>query len=294
MNVFSRSLAFVPRKLRKLLIVPAAISLIALYQHYIQVGLDPLLSLLVDEYEKALNFLLGWAAPLIEQIARRLGWDITLYSHWRHILVLLGLYFFSGASIEKEEHKLGRPSSWQFRLILGIIIAVLTSVLLGAISVTTADVSRNFLIALVAFSATAMNDLLLRAYRGWRTLRYETTERVKGDLPTRWKYFSDAAIPIVTRTFVGLVIAFPAILIVRHTTAPGVVILMLFVLYLALNQIYVGARELGKLRNEGEAWQSAASRSRGILIGTNMLWVFVVAIAALTISIAKELAATHL
>lgn len=265
-------------------------SLIGLYQHYVKVGLDPILSLLVDNYEKLLNYLLGWAAPGIEFIASWIGWDITLHPHWRHIFVLLGLYFFAGASVEKEEHKLGRKNCWRFRLFLGLIIAITTSVLLGAIPVTKADIWPNFLMVLIAFCAVAFNDLFLRAYRGWQTLRYETTERLNGDLPTKWQYFMDAAIPITIRTIGGIAIAFPTIMVVRQMMAPGIVILILFVLYLSMNQIYLGVREVSKLRKDGESWRFAARRSRGILIGANMLWVFVVAVVGLTMSIAKKLA----
>ncbi len=268
-------------------------SVVGLYQFYIGVGLDPLLTLLVEEYEKWLNYILGWAAPFIEALTRWLGWNITLHAHWRHIFVLLGLYFFAGASVEREEQRIGRQSAWIFRLSTGLIIAISTSILLGTVPVTSSDIWPNLMLTLIAFCAVATNDLSLRAYRAWRMLPYETMQRLKGQPTSRWHYFRNAAIPITLRTIVGVVFAYLAIHLLRQTIAPGILALISFVLYLALNQIYLGIREVDLLRDGNESWRSAAGRSRGILIGLNMLWVFVVALAILLLSIARELASTH-
>ena len=159
-----------PGKFKKLSILPGVMSLISLYSYYGKHGLDETLLLVLRGYEVFLDYIVGWLKPLIEAAAQAFGWHILLYPHWRHVLVLLGIYFMAGASVEREEHNRGRTSSWKFRLALGLVIAFLTSVLVGVIPVSSSEFWPNFAIALIAFWMVACNDLILRAYRGWRTL----------------------------------------------------------------------------------------------------------------------------
>ena len=278
-----------PGKFKKFAIFPGAPSLISLYRYYGSHGLDDTLLLVLRGYETVLTFFLGWLKPTIEWVGQFIGWKVVLHPHWRHVLVLLGLYFMAGASVEREEHKQGRTSSWKFRLALGVSIAFVTSILVGAIPVSNTAFLPNFIIALIAFVMVACNDMLLRAYRGWRTLKYETQERIKGNAVGRWEYFWQAGRPITQRTIISLAVAAPLILAAGQVLAPGVAVLMLFVLYLGAIQIYLGAKELRHLRKPGEPWTQAAARSRGMLIGINMVVTFVVALVLVAVSVAKDL-----
>jgi hypothetical protein len=69
----------------------------ALVRHGFNYGFSPTLQLMLDAYENTTRFFLGWTEPyirgLITGLRNFVGWDLTLYPHWKHIFLLMMLYF---------------------------------------------------------------------------------------------------------------------------------------------------------------------------------------------------------
>jgi hypothetical protein len=75
-----------------------AFSILRLIEVGFTSGFGSLLGLLLGYYEKLLGWLVWPVEPFIKarlaQLHQYIGWPEAVYAHWRHVFVLLGLYFF--------------------------------------------------------------------------------------------------------------------------------------------------------------------------------------------------------
>ncbi len=144
-----------------------------------------------------------WIKPYIENaIEWILAWRINLYPHWKHIFVLLSLYFFSGARTEFVVHHYFTAI---FRLLLGFCIASAVAIGIGILPLTRLDVGANFLIAAIPLFGTSINDIALRAWRATFTRAKELARRHE-IAQSWWKYFRPAFIGVLIRTGAALVV----------------------------------------------------------------------------------------
>jgi hypothetical protein len=107
-------------------IVTGAFSLLALYQ----AGFDappfaPFLQLILDFDSEIKRYIFKSIEPLLTELTRRFnewtGWRLELYPYWKHIVVLLWLYFGGGARLAwRQNDKAGAI----FRVVWGGLIAV--------------------------------------------------------------------------------------------------------------------------------------------------------------------------
>jgi len=262
-----------PGKLGRIL---GTLSGIGLAQDGFHIGLGPTLLLMLDWYDKFVGALLGWADPWIKiivvWIAGWLNWNIVLYPHWRHIFVLLGLYCFRGAWADYAD---GNPITAAFRLFLGFIVVVTTSITVGVVPLTQGDLITNFLIAAVPILGIFFNDVILRLWRATFT-RVNEARRIKKQTPTWWGYFGKVFFLILGRTIVSLAVVYFGlqIPIIQRIPSPGLAMLALLIVSHALHQLVLGARETKLIQSDGETWRHAFHRSRGTIIGFGILGVF--------------------
>jgi len=98
----------------------------------------------MDWYDALIKILLGWLEPYInaalDWIAVLINWDLQLYPHWKHVFVLLGLYFFTKAL---TSFRAGAFGSGIFQLMLGLTVALTTAVAAGTISLSADAGSDN-------------------------------------------------------------------------------------------------------------------------------------------------------
>lgn len=133
----------------------------------------------------------------------------------------------------------------------------------------------NFLVAFIPLFGTTVNDILLRAWRATLS-RARESRRVKTITPlTWWQYFRPAFVGIVSRTVVGTaaIAGGLQVPIVWKLKSPGLALLGLLVLGLAVHQLYLGVGDAKRIREEGETQLAAWLRSRGTLIGLGMFRV---------------------
>ena len=93
------------------------------------------LQLMLDFYEKLTHAIFGWAEPLIDRILRPareyLSLDLHLKPHWKHVFVLLWLYFGTYARVYWSK---GEKLSAAFSIPCGFVLALLASTLAGSIN----------------------------------------------------------------------------------------------------------------------------------------------------------------
>lgn len=280
-----------PATSRKIAYASAAVSAISLAYHGFNFGLGPTLLLVIDWYDQGLSIISGWAKPYIESA---LVWvfdrPIILEPHWKHIFVLLGLYFFSGVRIEYSDSK-GFSATFFVRLLLGFFVALAFSIWIGIVPSARSETLANFAIAAIPLLATSFNDIALRAYRATFTRANEAQRLNQSMPPTWWDYFGVVLRGVLVRTLVGFVIIYGGLQIplIRQLASPGLALLGLIVVSLALHQIYLGAKELKQLHLDSETWEETALRSRGMLIGLSIFGVLIWACVVIGLDVGKQL-----
>jgi hypothetical protein len=268
----------------------SVLAVIAVVDYGFDFGLDATLLLLIKCYDKVLSLALDWLKPYITSFLACIGWPITLYPHWKHIFVLLGLYFFNGARVEIAEWLDGRRSSPAVRLLLGLFVAFAAGIIAGTFAPAQSSLIGNFLIAAVPFFGTSINDWVLLTWRATYTRVYESG-RIGEPVPTWWGYFERRAGGVLCRTFAGLflIIAGLEVLPLKQLPSPGLAMLGLMVVFLAAFQIFLGGRELRKIHKPGETWMETILRSRGMMIGITMFRVLIWTSGAVVCSVGKRI-----
>lgn len=257
---------------KKLGSVFAALAIVALLREGFDLGLAAPLVAILNVYEQLTGAVFDPIATLIKSLGNWLGFKIELFSHWKHVFLLMSLYFFAGVRVEILSGK-----QWVgivVRVVLGFCLALATSVLLGVNPLTTTDSLANFFAAAIPALATFLNDLALR---GWRVcFQYS---RISGWFnrvpPSRFEYFMQGARGILLRTIVCLAVIIVGLYLssVIRFGSPGLVLLGFVILVHALNLIFLGVREIEWRRQEGDTVTAAFLRSRATLIGLQMFSV---------------------
>jgi len=252
----------------------SAASVVSLIHYGFGLRLDSILVIFLNSYDRIVGLVLSWLEPslkaLLSWVAYRLDWDFVLYRHWRHVFVLLNLYFLGGARADFKDNS---PVAW-FRLCLGLSLGFAISVVVGVVPLAQKDLTTQFLVAFIPFFATSLNDIALRAWRATFS-RVRESVRVKQPAMTWWQYFRPAFVGVLNRTVVAIVfilvgLRFP---IVSELQSPGLALLGVLVLALAVQQLYLGLGDAKRIREEGETNLAAWMRSRGTLIGLRIFSV---------------------
>lgn len=157
-----------PEKTTALLgVVLGGISIIALINHTLQVGLSETFLLIINWYDRFLSVALGWMQPYLESVLRWLfsffvSIDFELNPHWKHIFVVMNLYFMRNVFSYVREN--GAVRDWTSTITV-LVISIVVSLVVSGVTGT--------------FSATGFQDNLIIA---WTPLigfyLYDVIERV--------------------------------------------------------------------------------------------------------------------
>jgi len=158
---------------RLLSIVASVFSVVMLARHGFDMGsfVAPL-QLMLDWYQAFLHFLFGWAEPhlyaaLVWAFAWA-DWNLQLHPHWRDVFVLLGIYLIKDQTrlmlVRGLEPRVLLSSFsgalWvatsAVRLVPCLLIALASSVVAGAIPLSSADPTVNFTVAAVVIVGVAV------------------------------------------------------------------------------------------------------------------------------------------
>jgi hypothetical protein len=249
-----------------------ALSILGLIQHGFVFGFAPVLNLLLEYYDKLLGFFLGWAEPFIKACLAHLrdyiGWPLTLYPHWKHVFVLLGIYFF-------REVGVGRSCGAGyviFNFLLGLVVALACGVVAGTIPLTRADPASNFVFAAVPILGAVVYGVIGFVWDA-TFLRYRYAKDHNTPIPTWWAHFSWGLSRIFRRSLAGLVLIWVGlqIPIVQQISSPGLAMSVVLVIAFALYWLWDGVRDGGGIRREGEPFRAAYFRSFHTQLGIAML-----------------------
>lgn len=116
-------------------IVASSLSLLLLAKQGFDLGFVAPLKLMLDFYQQAVEFLLGWADAPLKDVLRYIGdWmgvDLHLYPHWKHIFMPMWLFFSANAKVNWGR---GRKRTTLFTMIWGSLVALAASVASGTVA----------------------------------------------------------------------------------------------------------------------------------------------------------------
>jgi hypothetical protein len=266
----------------------AGLSVAALVWRALTLGVSSAMRVLMDYYDGILTVLLGWARPyvssLVEFVGQWIAIDLDLHDHWKHVFVLIGVYFFRDAT---ETLKVGRPVSALFLLVIGFVIALFSAAGSGSIAPVADDYWAQFWIAAIPVIGVTLYDFLkLLQYTFF--LRKWVAERTGEKYAEAWPYFV-ARIHYVARIppFGLGVAALGALLPLQYA---GLATLLFLVVVLTLYWIRTGALRVPKVRKPGETWWQAFYGTGPGLLGAAMAGVLISAMAYLLTNAGLKLA----
>jgi hypothetical protein len=253
-----------------------AVSIVMLAVHGFQVGLVPALEPLVAFYEKTTQVVFGWAEPWINSAlasAREwIGYNLTVHPHWKHVLVLLILYFSRNVAITRTTRGL---ASAIVRAIWAVFVAVLTSVGVGVIALAH-DFQSSALIALIPVAGVTLFDL---GNDIWGATFFRSSDT------GWWQHFFFESRLVFMRAVAATAIVvaglnWPPLMRMEN---PGLVLLGVLVVLFSFYWIWLGT--LWPARNRsGDQWRNTVGREGAMRLGLSMLGAFAGAIAFLAVN----------
>ena len=137
-----------------------ALSLLVLMKHASAHKFSDVLTLFVETYDALLTKLLSPFKPALDQFVEKLsqfwGYDVALQDYWKHIFILLMIYFMSRAA---GAYSMQRYGTATFRLFWGILVAFAFSVLASIEAENFVPVSQDFRIAFSAIACIAVYEI---------------------------------------------------------------------------------------------------------------------------------------
>ncbi len=142
--------------------VLGSLSILALITHPYRFGLSKSLHAFIQQYEKTIKVLLGWAEPYLASVAQSISQlidvHIRLSSSWRHVFVILFMLFVRDAGVAFSDR---RYATSCVRLLTGLTVAVLSSVLATAELIKPSKLLWNFQISVVPYLGVYIYDLIM-------------------------------------------------------------------------------------------------------------------------------------
>lgn len=251
-------------------LILGAMSVLAIVQNALNAGFGPTLTLLLGYYENLIHALIGWwlepfVGTWVEAVSAYLGWSLQLHSHWKHVLVLMTIYF---SGDWRTLLAFQQPIRAALFGLWGVIVALLTSVAAGTVASAAQGYTANLWIA-----CAPVCGYLIYALGGsgllilWRPDLLGQRGRVYG----RW------AAEAVFRFALGIVIAAVGLTlpIVAQQRSPGLVMLALLVVILALYWVVIGLLHAIGSRGADEGVADAFRRQGNARVGAAILGSFI-------------------
>lgn len=232
--------------------VVGALSALALIQYGFEFGFAATVRVLMAYYDNLVSALLGWTQPyvvrLLVWVNAYFDWNLQLFPHWKHIFVLLSIYFFRSAAVN---YSYGYPATATFGLIWGVIVALASSVAAGVVPFIGADKLSSLMVASIPIAGIFVFDLLKQVWNATfiRTRAAMIYQREKW---TWWEFFRPNLYLVICQTLASFVLVWAVVQIpwVQGLSSPSLIALGLLIVALACYRIGIGAYEVKELRKE--------------------------------------------
>ena len=249
----------------------------AVLKHGLDYGFGPTLQLLLDYYESLTQVLLGWAEPYLKDTLADLrdlvGWDLKLYPHWKHIFVLMMVYFSARL---RSAWAVGERTSAAFLWVTGLVWAFLSSVAAGSVPIMPGTrTTTSMLVAIFPVIGVFLFDLSENVWTS--VLRRDVQAKLEGDEKfTRLEVFRKLARKASLRFLVACFIILMAVQIMelpvfKDVSNPGLVVLGLLVIAMSFYWLYQGTLATPHRQRPGESWLQAYLRTGSTRVGLIIL-----------------------
>jgi len=228
------------------------LSVVMLIKHGFEVSFVSSLQVVLDYYEQAANALFSWAEPWIKaQLAYLrivLGYELELYPHWKHVLVIVGLYCGSYARIPW----LDNTSRFVYAS-TGVLAAVVTAIVAGTLPI--ADTNSAFLVAGVVLAGVMVFELVAnRWHRRGREEFFWTT----GSAIAPLRRFTIGIAILLVGTQAGQI---PGLATVSNL---GLAMLLIMLVVAGIYWLIYGAMNAGSKSDWWERFKGAGSTHMGL------------------------------
>lgn len=272
--------------LRSLAFAVGICSSVSLAWKGLDLSFGPLLLRVLETYEQGMSTFFYVVEPYLHELVHLMGSyfqiDLQLGSHWKHIFVLMGIYFFRNAYIA---YRVGQIGTAAFDYFFGALVALLASVCVGVLPLLQGDVWANYLFAVIPIVGVAFYDIGDTAWAAtWHRSRDAMVEHRA--VQSWWRYFVTQSYFDLRRAIAGLLGVTLGLQIpqIRALQSPGLAILALLVIALAFWWLYTGFHRASVIRESDEPWFEAFWRTSGTRLGMAMLYVIAGAVGTLLLN----------
>ena len=225
---------------------------------------------ILDYYDLAVVYLLQWAEPYILLIV---GWlsdifdiELVLFSHWRHITVVIGLYFSRSVWIAFGND----VGAALFRLGEAVVLALAAGVAAGLVPLSSDMFFANFIVAAVPILALYLYGVINGIYQMIFAFELERTRY--DSVNTRVDVFLGHAKAAWSRSWLGFAILIAGMAALHYFDVPNSGLLMLTVLALSLSLYFLAdGRRQARSKNSKSwpelFWSMDSSRLGGAMLG---------------------------
>lgn len=246
-------------------------SVLALIKYGFHFGLGAAVNFVFGFYDRLLGLAVGWTEPYLQAellwLRKHIPLELHLHQHWKHIFVLMSIYFLREARIT---YQAGYRVSGIALVAWGFAVALISSVLAGAIDLVRDGPISQFLIAAIPLGGFLVFDLCDYGC-DVAFFRKPSTDR-----PLRRVYFGSKLRYILIRPVIGVVVLLVALQIplIRQSNSPGLLLLALLVCALAIFWLWRGLALVETMRIPGETRYRTYLRTGATALGLDMFAVF--------------------
>jgi hypothetical protein len=194
----------------------------------------------------------GWATPAVNHLVAllhsHLGLNLTLYPEWKHVFVLMTIYFYKQADAVRTIERLlngakNRSFGFYYYYGLGAVTALTTSVAAGTIKLNHNQFELSFLFVSISILGVAFYDLLTSAYSA-TFFRQPIARQLQRQPPSWLLSFGGNVLYSLRRALIGIGLSILALQIpaIQQQSSPALLVSGGLSLALALEWYLIGAR----------------------------------------------------
>lgn len=242
---WARNLLWPKRTLSKFGRLLGALSIFTILKEGFDYRVSETFARISEYYDRLVTTLIGWASPYLEGISTGLGEvfsaqpTLTLYPHWKHIFILLGIYFFRNAANNTQHERL---ASRVFKQALSGLFALVFSAATGLISLDAQDMSAQFQIAAIPILGAWLYDIVYLAWHAtFLRKAYANEFNFQEQKEQSWTaFFVTRSRNASIRYVIGLLLAVGLLQIPQVQALPGAGLFVLAVLVILLGFYWMG------------------------------------------------------